>query len=138
MRCPPRYSTYRDDDITQAVTGPAEMASNAPVVPEWYSGKTLLCTICGYLQLHTWPGSFYKGSTAVPLKYFAPFRLGSLWYLLAGDTLYKDIAIESTLGPAGSRKEFTNAKGLKLASYIFPAQGHPKGLVILVHGHGCT
>lgn len=76
----------------RAVTGPAEMASNAPVVPEWYSG----------------------------------------------DTLYKDIAIESTLGPAGSRKEFTNAKGLKLASYIFPAQGHPKGLVILVHGHGCT
>ena len=58
--------------------------------------------------------------------------------MLAGETLYRDLAMESALGPAGSRKEFTNAKGLKLASYLFPAQGSPKGLVILVHGHGCT
>ena len=34
-------------------------------------------------------------------------------------------------------QQFTNAKGLSLASYIFPAKGDAKALVILVHGHGC-
>lgn len=58
--------------------------------------------------------------------------------LLAGESLYREVAPESALGPAGSRKEFENSKGLKLASYLFPAHGTPKGLVILVHGHGCT
>lgn len=53
-----------------------------------------------------------------------------------GDSLYKDCPAGKALGPEGIMLEFVNARGLKLASYVFPAKGEAKALVILVHGHG--
>ena len=57
--------------------------------------------------------------------------------LLADDTLYRDLPVDTALGPNGSREVFINNKELKLASYFFPAKGQAKAVVILVHGHGC-
>lgn len=97
--------------------GQAGALSMRSVVPDWYEGvfslPSLICVTYDYLIQHSMPQH------------------------AVGESLYQGVSTQDTLGPKGSREQFINAKGTKLASYKFPADSTPKGLVILVHGHGC-
>lgn len=50
-------------------------------------------------------------------------------------TIYDDVDPSFYLGPKGVEDSMTNAQGLKLRRYIWPAQ-NPKSVLVFVHGHG--
>ncbi len=50
-------------------------------------------------------------------------------------SLFVNEPITNQLGPSGKTSTFTNAQGLRLASYFWPA-AKPKAVVMLLHGNG--
>lgn len=68
--------------------------------------------------------------TIVPREFTTNPQTKSLRHLFSGEPA------ANQLGPRGVRSSLINDHGLRLATYFWPADGKPKGVLLFVHGHG--